>query len=126
MILGGLFSVVVLVVAVIAAFAQEVVPTPAPIPPDYGQKLFDLGMMFLITVVGPVITTFMKTAPQWVRYMITAIVSVGGGALTGEFTSVPFNPDTLAMIAGSISLSIQKALHTPRPEVVKAEQEAVK
>jgi hypothetical protein len=120
-----------LIVNVSLAFAQTVTTDAPPEPITWWHKMLDIIIPFAMTFGGPYISTFFKTAPPWVKYLISSIVGILVGAGAGEYTSFPMNTDTGAASGLTLGMTGQRLLQsmphaTPRALVTDVATETAK
>lgn len=89
---------------------------PAAPPTDYWAAIFKVVFPVVITIVGPIVTGFIKTAPSWVKYILSGLSSALVGAGAGEIPNFPLTPESAALV-GLLGGPVGQALYlsTPRP-----------
>jgi len=95
----------------------QTLTTDAPAPQKAWEVLLKLGFPVIMTVVGPFVTGFIKTAPSWVKYVVASLASMLVGAGAGAIPDFPLTIESAATI-GATSGATGQALfmHMPKTE----------
>jgi hypothetical protein len=96
------------------SFAQTLT-TDAPVPQKAWEVLLKLGFPVVMTVVGPFVTGFIKTAPTWVKYVVASLASMIVGAGAGAIPDFPLTVESAATI-GATSGATGQALFMQIPK----------
>jgi hypothetical protein len=111
-----LLSPVLVLLSVSYGFAQQSIASDAPPEEKLWQTLLKLAFPFIMTMVGPYLTSFLKTAPEPVKYVVSGLVSMLLGAGAGTIPDFPIYPESAATIGLASGIAGQKLFNTqPAP-----------
>ena len=106
MVLGVLYAGVAL---------AQTLTTDAPAEQKLWEVILKMAFPVVMTVVGPLVTGFMKTAPPWVKYVSASLASMLVGAGVGTIDSFPLTSESAATI-GATSGAMGQALFLQKPQ----------
>lgn len=109
------FMIVVMVLWYGHAIAQTLT-TDEPVPQKAWEILLKLGFPVIMTVIGPIVTGFIKSAPDWVKYIVASLASMLVGAGAGAIPDFPLTIESAATIGATSGAIGQKLfMMTPTP-----------
>lgn len=109
-----LMMIVVMVLWYGISLAQTLT-TDEPAGQKAWEVLLKLGFPVIMTVVGPFVTGFMKSAPTWVKYVVASVASMVVGAGAGAIPDFPLTIESAATI-GATSGATGQALFMQIPK----------
>ena len=109
-----LMGVLTLVLIGSIATAQTLT-TDEPAPQKLWEVLLKLAFPIVMTVVGPLVTGLIKTAPTPVKYALATLTSMLLGAGIGSIPDFPLGPESAATI-GATSGATGQALFLMQPK----------
>jgi hypothetical protein len=95
------------------AYAQTLT-TDAPVEQKFWEVFLKMAFPVVMTFVGPIVTGFIKTAPDWVKYLLASISSMIVGAGFGEIPNFPLTAESAATV-GLLSGPAGQALFLRKP-----------
>lgn len=93
----------------------QTLTTDEPVPQKAWEVLLKLGFPVIMTVVGPFVTGFIKSAPTPVKYVIASLASMLVGAGAGAIPDFPLGIESAATI-GATSGATGQALFMSIPK----------
>lgn len=94
----------------------QTLTTDAPAGQKAWEVLLKLGFPVIMTVIGPFVTGFIKSAPEWVKYIVAGLSSMLVGAGAGAIPDFPLTIESAATIGVTSGAIGQKLfLSTPKP-----------
>ncbi len=110
-----LLSLVLTLGWVSVAIAQTLTTDAPPVQKTW-EILLKLAFPVVMTVVGPLVTGLIKTAPDWVKYVVASLASMLVGAGAGSIPDFPLSVESAATIGVTSGAIGQKIFMTvPKP-----------
>lgn len=117
----SLLSPFLLLLSVSTALAQIVTPTE-PVVENPWAHLLKLIFPVILIAVGPILTGFIKTAPDWVKFIVASLGTTLVGFGAGSIPDFPVYPSSGAEIGLGAGVTSQAILNgwLKRPEAPKS------